>query len=95
MEVPVEMYPIVGNEEFTPEFFDESSKAWRENKKTVAGGWFAYRCQYLHSTGRRCAKAVFSEPKVTWYQEAKREPPPSTRFCKQHIRRQHYISEIP
>lgn len=29
--------------EFTPEFFDESSKAWRSNKKEVTKGIYTYK----------------------------------------------------
>lgn len=43
--------------EFTPEFFDISSKAWMENK-IKSDGMYYYRCNYIHSNGKRCIKQV-------------------------------------
>ena len=48
-----------GNSEFTSEFFDESSRAWMENK-IRKGTMILYRCHYTHSTSRRCSKAAES-----------------------------------
>lgn len=42
-----------GNTEFTPQFFDESSKAWMENK-VRCGASYAYKCSYIHSNKKRC-----------------------------------------
>lgn len=42
-----------GITEFTPEFFDESSKAWLENK-VRNGASYAYRCAYIHSNKKQC-----------------------------------------
>ena len=33
---------LYGNSEFTAKFFDESSIAWRKNKKSLANGMFKY-----------------------------------------------------
>ncbi len=46
------MYP--GISEFTPQFFDESSKAWLENK-VRCGHSYAYKCQYIHSNKKQCS----------------------------------------
>lgn len=46
-----------GNSEFTSEFFDESSKAWLENK-IRKGCTYAYKCSYIHSNTRKCEKAA-------------------------------------
>lgn len=46
--------------------FDEASAAWRANKKRLVGGWFAYRCVYIHSSGKHCMKAV-GKPKRPTY----------------------------
>jgi hypothetical protein len=46
--------------------FDEASSAWRSNKKQLPGGWFAYRCNYIHSNGKRCSKPV-GKPKRPTY----------------------------
>jgi hypothetical protein len=42
-----------GNSEFTAEFFDESSKAWMENKKKI-GASMVYKCDYRMSKTRMC-----------------------------------------
>ena len=42
-----------GNSEFTPAFFDESSKAWLENKVRI-GQSYAYKCNYVHSNQKQC-----------------------------------------
>jgi hypothetical protein len=46
---------LPGNSEFTADFFDESSKAWMENK-VRRGAMILYRCSYVHSTTRKCSK---------------------------------------
>lgn len=48
---------LPGNKEFTAEFFDESRKTWMENK-VRKGAMTLYRCSYVHSTSRKCSKAV-------------------------------------
>lgn len=47
--------------------FDEASSAWRANKKYLGGGWFAYRCKYMHSNGKQCNKAVEASKKPQKY----------------------------
>ncbi len=42
-----------GNSEFTAEFFDESSRAWMENKKRH-GDSMVYKCDHVISKTRRC-----------------------------------------
>jgi hypothetical protein len=47
--------------EFSPEWFDQSSKAWKENKR-VKGKYdrtFAYICQHQHKNGKLCKRGVF------------------------------------
>ena len=46
-----------GNSEFMSEFFEESSRAWMENK-VRKGAMIYYRCHYTHSTSRRCPKTA-------------------------------------
>jgi hypothetical protein len=46
-----------GISEFTPEFFDESSKEWMKNKIRKGGGYI-YKCAYIHSNNRQCSKAA-------------------------------------
>lgn len=33
-----------GIAEFTPEFFDDASRAWRANKTRLSSGAFSYKC---------------------------------------------------
>ena len=47
----------MGNEEFTPDFFDEASKAWRANKRKK-GEAFIYQCQHEHKSGKLCKRDV-------------------------------------
>lgn len=67
--------------------FDTASVAWRANKIVMGGGWFAYRCAYVHSNGQQCKKEVggnggkprsLCEPIVF----VVRGNP--SKFCKQH-----------
>lgn len=45
-------------EEFTPDFFDQASLAWRNNK-VKKGSMFYYRCCYVsRKTGKRCPKTI-------------------------------------
>lgn len=47
--------------------FDEASAAWRANKKPIGGGWFAYKCEYIHSNGKQCNKTVEAAKKPQTY----------------------------
>jgi hypothetical protein len=42
-----------GISEFTPQFFDDASKAWQENK-IRCGASYAYKCKYIHSNHKQC-----------------------------------------
>ena len=42
--------------EFTPAFFDASSKAWMENKVRQEYQ-VLYRCEFIHSNRQRCKSA--------------------------------------
>lgn len=44
---------LPGISEFTSKFFDESSKAWLENK-IRCGASYAYKCSYIHSNNKQC-----------------------------------------
>jgi len=51
-----------GNEEFTAEFFDESSRAWMANK-VRRGASMAYKCEAKTKTGNACVcSAVMKNP---------------------------------
>jgi hypothetical protein len=53
--------------EFTPEFFDEASVAWRKNKISIGNGSFAYRCNYIHTNKKQCNKIVSAQvPRVKY-----------------------------
>lgn len=74
--------------------FDEASTAWRTNKKCLPGGWFTYRCEYIHSSGKRCVKAVGKPKRPTylirddWY-TAHSSSGDLTHHCWRHRFRSH------
>lgn len=45
--------------EFSAEWFDQSSQAWRANKKEKVNAMFVYVCEHICSNTRRCKKEVF------------------------------------
>ena len=53
--------------EFSKEWFDLSSAAWKMNKNKKPNGCYAYQCTYIHSKGRKCTKDV-----VTFNRKCKR-----------------------
>lgn len=55
--------------EFSAEWFDQSSQAWRANKKSRQNGTFVYVCEHICSTKRQCKKEVFK----------------NSRYCKYHL----------
>lgn len=65
---------LPGIAEFTPQFFDESSRAWMENKVRVGLG-IKYKCRYIHSNTKPCTKPVFYEPALK-----------TCDYCKQHYK---------
>lgn len=44
---------LPGNSEFTPQYFDESTKAWMENKVRCDAA-YSYKCSYIHSNNKQC-----------------------------------------
>jgi len=46
-----------GNEEFTAEFFDESSKAWLQNKVRM-GASMVYKCKGVCKDGELCKRTA-------------------------------------
>lgn len=40
--------------------FDEASREWRKNKKTLPNGRFEYICNYIHTNGKQCRKTILS-----------------------------------
>jgi len=71
--------------EFTSAFFDTSSEAWRSNKVRV-GPMFTYRCEYIHSNGKRCPKAIIPKQKLDcgFLEDCYKKVNHSTRFCHRH-----------
>ena len=67
--------PSLGNmsgiEEFTPEFFDQSSDAWMKNK-VRRGHSMAYICTALTQEGKSCKRSAILKDAT------------SEHFCKQH-----------
>jgi hypothetical protein len=70
--------------------FDAASAAWMKHKIKLQGGWYAYRCRYIHrSSGERCKKAVEAScPKRKYSARedwiARTVSRYSHRFCWQH-----------
>lgn len=40
--------------------FNEASREWRKNKKTLPNGRFEYICNYIHTNGKQCRKTILS-----------------------------------
>ncbi len=77
------------NTEFTAEFFDNSSKQWRQNKKKI-GRLFYYRCCYVHTkTGRRCTSTITKPVALDdgFLDETSKRYNRSEIFCYQHRHR--------
>lgn len=45
--------------EFTPEFFDASSRAWLANKRKCVNCTYKYICQKTFSSGKQCGRTVY------------------------------------
>ncbi len=69
--------------------FDEASKEWRKNKVHLGNGYFAYRCNYVHSNGKRCNKVVSRQQQQVLYRIRedwiKKTNLESLEFCIKHI----------
>jgi hypothetical protein len=48
--------------------FDDSSAAWKANKKSIGGGSYKYICQHRNKNNKKC----------------KRNPIPGCEFCSKH-----------
>lgn len=75
--------------------FDEASRAWRENKVSLGRGWFAYRCGYFHSNGKRCPKVVAAQKRTVLYRIREDWAPVrgrlSEEYCVRHSVRGHRL----
>jgi len=51
---------IIGNDEFTQEFFDDSSQEWRKNKTPDKNLTFYYTCEFVNKITRKmcCKKSI-------------------------------------
>ena len=45
--------------EFSPAFFDESSRAWLANKRKCANCTYKYTCDHTYESGKRCGRDVY------------------------------------
>lgn len=45
--------------EFSPSFFDESSRAWMLNKRKCANCFYKYTCEHSFLSGKRCGRTVY------------------------------------
>ena len=71
---------LPGVAEFTKEFFDASSRAWRLNKVRVQrkakwSGMFRYGCEYVRVNGLLCKRKLINS---------------SSKYCKYHSRKRGY-----
>jgi hypothetical protein len=69
--------------------FDDASREWRKNKVFLGNGYFAYRCNYVHSNGKHCNKVVSSQknkPKYLIREDLITKPSPiSMEYCQRHV----------
>jgi len=78
--------------------FEEASKAWRNNKKSIGSGYFVYKCTYVHTkNNKRCNKTIekyiIKNQYANMYDQFNynNNKIESDRFCKGHSRRMgHY-----
>ncbi len=61
--------------EFTPEFFNNASNAWKNNKIKLENHTYNYRCCMILSNEKRCKKSIFNK-----YNK-------DSLFCYQHRKR--------
>jgi len=47
--------------EFTPEFFNNASNAWKNNKIKLENHTYNYRCCMILSNEKRCKKSIFNK----------------------------------
>ena len=63
-------------EEFTAEFFKNSSEEWRKNKIQKKDSTFVYRCTHVLSEGKRCSKQVKNtDTMLCWCHRNYKYPP--------------------
>lgn len=78
--------------------FEEASKCWRQNKKYIGNGMFAYICNHIKSNGKQCRKIIYSQlPKKVYIDiyshleiDKYSNHPNKNIFCKQHLNRKFF-----
>ena len=60
-------------------FFEESSKAWRENKVERENCTHEYKCTFINKSGKRCNRGLYN----------KSEKENAYIFCKIHIHKKY------
>ena len=66
-------------EEFTPQYLDESSKAWQLNKRKLKNGCYKYTCEYSYNSTKRCGRDVYKDKHLCrqhWAKETNHVPDP-------------------
>ena len=75
--------------EFSHDFFDNASDAWRNNKKKTLNGIFEYKCCYVYKNKKRCTRKLYRnqciDSEITGLNK--------DIFCKLHINKK-YIEKI-
>ena len=71
--------------EFTQDFFEDASKAWRNNKIKKLNGNFKYKCCYINKNKKRCIRKLYRDECF----DSKLNRPNKDIFCKFHINKKY------
>ena len=69
--------------EFSQDFFEDASKAWRNNKKKMLNGHFEYKCCYRYKNNKRCVNKLYKNECF------KLDKPNKNIFYKLHINKKY------
>jgi hypothetical protein len=47
--------------------FDEASRSWKENKKSMGNGTYKYICPSLKKDGSKCGKSCYKNSDLCWH----------------------------
>ena len=53
--------------------FDEASKAWKENKKSMGNGTYKYICPQIKKDGTKCGKSCYKMSDLCWHHSKMRK----------------------
>lgn len=52
--------------------FDEASKAWKENKKSMGNGTYKYICPQIKKDGTKCGKSCYKNSDLCWHHNSRK-----------------------